>query len=293
MVLMAGVLLAGNAMGLGLGTNVTIWDQSGQSAANWNENNEVEPGMATGDAWDLEGVFVNRNAPANQPSTNVDLNLVGTYNFVNGQSGLTSGDLFIDQSGDAIYGDTNTVPLDPLGLMGWDFALAFQQRADGTWVTGQGGVDANGTYVSVAFELVPIIAPGLPGAPATLNGIYDTVTEAGNVDASNPWRLSTRPTSYTYSARLYNNVAVDAPLTRYNNTPGLHNVLQIDWSNISGYGFDWKAAVTTVHFTMECGNDNLIGSFGNPSTPPVPEPASLALLGMGLLGVAMRKRFTA
>jgi hypothetical protein len=300
MVLMAGVLLAGNAMGLALGTNVTVWDQSGQSAAGWNEDNETEPGMVNNDLWDLEGVFIDRNSPVNVPSTNVDLNLVGTYDFVNGASNLTSGDLFIDQTGDAIYGDTNTVPLDPFGLMGWDFALAFEQNANGTWVTGPAGVDGDGAYVEVDFELVAIVAPGTQhGVPAagdaTLNDQYDTVSEPGNVNASNPWRLHTRPNTYSYTARLYTGVAVDAPLAfdSLGSTPNTRRVLQIDWSDISGLGFEWQAGLTTVHFTMECGNDNLIGSFGNPRTPPVPEPASLALLGMGLLGVAMRKRFTA
>lgn len=47
-----------------------------------------------------------------------------------------------------------------------------------------------------------------------------------------------------------------------------------------------------LHWTMECGNDVIIVQDDSPLAP-IPEPSTFALLGMGMLGVALRKKFTA
>jgi hypothetical protein len=44
-----------------------------------------------------------------------------------------------------------------------------------------------------------------------------------------------------------------------------------------------------IHWTMQCGNDE-IDVFDNTPFAPVPEPATLMLLGMGVLGIALRSR---
>jgi len=79
--------------------NITIYD--GTSNDNlWHgpyEDQEVEPGAATGQEWDLEGFFQNGNS----------LIMVGGFDFENGEpwggtpSPVGSGDLFVDITGDA------------------------------------------------------------------------------------------------------------------------------------------------------------------------------------------------
>lgn len=52
-----------------------------------------------------------------------------------------------------------------------------------------------------------------------------------------------------------------------------------------------------IHWTMECGNDVINVRDNQPLVPgpqlPIPEPSTFALMGMGVLGMALRRKFSA
>ena len=67
----------------------------------YKEDNEVEPGAATGQKWDIEGFFFSDGTDGSVPDN--DLALVGGFDFKDGQGGIPSGDIFIDTDMDNGY----------------------------------------------------------------------------------------------------------------------------------------------------------------------------------------------
>lgn len=286
LVLLGACLVAGTA----LATNITISDENigtgGYYTTNWwaqtNEDQETEPGTIDRQGWDLEGMFI----------TGTTLTMVGGWNFTSGGPGsynyVKSGDIFIDITGDAVFGTGDHSLAHATGApanastagatVEWDWGYDYAIKVDWTNKTYQVFNDLQQMYTTNVTEGInnpdssPWVLASGGGGPLDLGGgIFTGTVGTPNADGYGFLGDSTSDDHYAVSFDL-------------------SWLLPVFSNPLATNG------AATFHFTQACGNDTLMGrAYVNGGsfigTPPVPEPASMGILGMGLLGlVATRLR---
>ena len=257
------------ALPLTLGTNITIDDGNNRSGSvvgigQAKEDNEVEYPASTknGQRWDLEGMFYDNSSKK--------LTLVGGYDFKNGYGGSRPGDLFFA---------VNTVPNYGYPLMAGTYGSGtMTASAYGYGYVLHATLDSNGHVTG--YNLYQ-----LPGA-AILNKPTDVIS-------SGPWNYRSGGTfegsiPFDYSSG-WNNSDVGG-LSDWSMGAGSHYALSFDLATVTpilGNG-TWY-----IHYTYECGNDNLMGCV--PANPPcVPDAANtFLLLGGAVLGIVILRRMIA
>ncbi|PID73380.1 MAG: hypothetical protein CSB33_03855 [Desulfobacterales bacterium] len=176
------------------------------------------------------------------------LSVVGGYDFRDGYGGRTSGDIFLDIDGDAAYGDIHGAANGPVTsneTYGYEYALDLD-------------------FSSMSYDIID-----LAGASTT------TAYYKQNY-GSNPWQYAGGGTiigtgTFGYQENLSN--------TQTGFEGGNHYL-------ISGFDLDFLGPDATfiAHYTMSCGNDNLMGAVATP------EPGTIILMGLGLSGLVIIRR---
>ncbi len=247
-------LMSANAFATPFGKDITVWDKN-STDENWHqagEDEEVEPGMAHGQKWDLEGFFLD----------GTNLTMAGGFNFKDGEDGSghwNSGDIFIDVDGDAVYGkvvNSSTASNREVdNTYGYDYVLDMDFYA--------------GTYDVYQID-----------ETAKVRTAYFSQNQG-----SNPWTYVSGGDLLTTGVISYNQHSSDdaAFLDSYF-SGGIHNVVGVD------VGFLASMNDLTFHNTMQCGNDNLVGVTTPNTGAATPEPGTVLLLGIGIIGFAGLRR---
>jgi hypothetical protein len=243
------------------GTEITIYDGDGYSGSGIaGEDGETEPGMVNNQGWDLEGFWLQDNG---------NLAIVGGFNFmtgvtgfngVNGTKDFTAGDIFIDVDGDYIagnaYGGSDGQPV-VNDTFGYEYVI------DIDWNNGSYEVRelTENSYTQEGWY-----KQNYGSSPWVYVGEDELGEGLAKPISDGEFKYSTTNDA-DYGSVYYNGA--------------FHN---------AAYDFDISAITEkyddlVFHNTMGCGNDHLLGQVSE-----VPEPSSIVLLGLGILGLGVLRR---
>jgi len=195
----------------------------------------------------------------------LDVALVTGFNPYGEDSGISNpstfsaGDLFIDLGNDGTYDIAVAMSLGEAGRSGYAWANPGNVwQEDPVYYDGTPGPDNN--QYAFPYRVDESTAPVeiMPGGIVSTNHVQlDSNGNPGNERWLYEVRIALDPVNFD-----------------------LNGLLGATQSGSGGIG---------LHWTMECGNDVIDVSDATPFAP-IPEPATVVLFGMGVMGIALRAR---
>lgn len=223
------------------------------------EDNETAPGTEIGQEWDLEAFQLHGTT----------LSMIGGFNFMAGEDGLASGDIFIDVDGDAVWGQAvggGGTTVRGNSSFKFDYVIDLQQTLDKNLDSKVSSIGTKYTVYKLDSTADQVVSVAVNGNAESNPWIYHSGGEAvtGHVNRD--------VVSGYYTGGEYAGWG----------TNQTHHMLQFDLSFLG----DIVPNGTLFKFTMECGNDNLVGRVNR-----VPDAGgTVAMLGGAALMVGMVRR---